>query len=73
MWNVVANQEYQTLDLTWMAWTPWLPYLISHITIAWETAFIVLIWNHRLRPLVLAMGRSGASESEHSWECGRLA
>lgn len=56
MWNVVANQEYQTLDLTWMAWTPWLPYLISHITIAWETAFIVLIWNHRLRPLMLAMG-----------------
>ncbi len=56
MWNVIANQEYQTLDLTWMAWMPWLPFLIAHITIAWETSFIVLVWNHRLRPLVLAMG-----------------
>ena len=56
MWNVIANQEYQTLDLTWMAWTPWIPFLIAHITIAWETSFIVLVWNRRLRPLVLAMG-----------------
>ena len=56
MWNVIANQEYQTLDLTWMAWMPWLPFLIAHITIAWETSFIVLVWNRNLRPLVLAMG-----------------
>jgi len=56
MWNVVANQEYQTLDLTWMAWTPWLPFLIAHVTIAWEAFFIVLVWNRRLRPVVLAMG-----------------
>lgn len=56
MWNVIANQEYQTLDLTWMAWMPWLPFLIAHVTIAWETSFIVLVWNRRLRPLVLAMG-----------------
>ena len=56
MWNVIANQEYQTVDLTWMAWIPWLPYLIAHITIAWEVFFIVLVWNRRLRPLMLAMG-----------------
>ena len=56
MWNVIANQEYQTIDLTWMAWTPWLPFLIAHVTIAWETFFIVLVWNRRLRPCVLAMG-----------------
>lgn len=56
MWNVIANQEYQTTDLTWMAWTPWLPFLIAHITIAWEAFFIVLVWNRRLRPFVLAMG-----------------
>ena len=56
MWNVIANQEYQTIDLTWMAWTPWLPFLIAHVTIAWEAFFIVLVWNHRLRPFVLAMG-----------------
>jgi CheY-like chemotaxis protein len=56
MWNVIANQEYQTIDLTWMAWTPWLPFLIAHVTIVWEAFFIVLVWNRRLRPLVLAMG-----------------
>ncbi len=56
MWNVIANQEYQTIDLTWMAWTPWLPFLIAHVTIAWEIFFVVLVWNPRLRPLVLAMG-----------------
>lgn len=56
MWNVIANQEYQTIDLTWMAWVPWLPFLLAHITIAWEVFFIVLVWNRRLRPLMLAMG-----------------
>lgn len=56
MWNVIANQEYQTIDLTWMAWTPWLPFLIAHATIVWEAFFIVLVWNPRLRPFVLAMG-----------------
>ena len=56
MWNVIANQEYQTIDLTWMAWTPWLPYLIAHVTVGWEAFFIVLVWNRKLRPFVLAMG-----------------
>lgn len=56
MWRVIANQEYQTMDLTWMAWAPWMPYLIAHITIAWEVFFVVLIWNRHLRPLMLAMG-----------------
>ncbi len=56
MWRVLANQEYQTMDLTWMAWMPWLPFLIAHVTIAWEVFFIVLIWNRRLRPLMLLMG-----------------
>jgi hypothetical protein len=56
MWRVLANQEYQTMDLTWMAWVPWLPFLIAHITITWEVFFIALIWNARLRPFMLAMG-----------------
>jgi hypothetical protein len=56
MWRVIANQEYQTTDLTWMAWVPWLPFLIAHLTILWEVFFITLIWNRKLRPIVLAMG-----------------
>jgi uncharacterized membrane protein YphA (DoxX/SURF4 family) len=56
MWQVMANQEYQTLDLTWMAWMPWLPYLIAHITVAWEVFFCVLVWNQRWRPVMLTVG-----------------
>ena len=56
MWRVIANEEYQTMDLTWMAWVPWLPFLIAHVTIAWEVFFIVLVWNPKFRPLMLFMG-----------------
>ncbi|MCP4787623.1 MAG: HTTM domain-containing protein [Fuerstiella sp.] len=56
MWQVIASQEYQTVDLTWMAWIPWLPYLIAHATVVWEVFFCVLVWNRRLRPLMLALG-----------------
>ncbi|MEP3481814.1 MAG: HTTM domain-containing protein [Fuerstiella sp.] len=56
IWNVIANLEYQTLDLTWMAHVPWLPYLVAHITVIWEVFFCVLVWNRTLRPLVLLIG-----------------
>ena len=56
LWRVIANEEYQTMDLTWMAWVPWLPFLIAHVTIAWEIFFIVLVWNPKFRPLMLFMG-----------------
>ena len=56
LWRVIANQEYQTLDLTWMAQVPWLPYLIAHLTIVWEVFFVVLVWSPRLRPLMLLAG-----------------
>ena len=56
MWRVIANREYQTADLTWMATVPWMPYLLAHITIVWEVFFCVLIWNRTLRPLILFVG-----------------
>jgi hypothetical protein len=56
LWRVIANEEYQTLDLTWLAWVPWFPYVIAHITIVWEVYFIASIWHPRLRPLVLTIG-----------------
>lgn len=56
MWNVMANLEYQTTDLTWMAHVPWLPYLVAHVTVIWELFFCVLVWNRTLRPLVLLIG-----------------
>ena len=56
MWQVIANMEYQTMDLTWMSRVPWLPYLLAHATVAWEVFFCVLVWNRRLRPFMLAVG-----------------
>ncbi|MEZ6125920.1 MAG: HTTM domain-containing protein [Planctomycetaceae bacterium] len=56
MWQAMANQEYQTMDLTGFAWLPWVPYLIAHVTIIWEVYFCVAIWNRTLRPLWLLIG-----------------
>ncbi|MFG0332290.1 MAG: HTTM domain-containing protein [Maioricimonas sp. JB049] len=53
LWMAFANLEYQTLDMTWIAWYPRLANLLTHISIAWELSFCVLIWKPLLRPLVL--------------------
>ena len=55
MWRAFANLEYQSLDMTWLAWQPWLVNAMSHSTIVWEISFCVLVWQKRWRPLVLAL------------------
>ena len=54
MWRAFANLEYQSADMTWLAWCPRLLNLITHVSVLWELSFCVLIWSRRLRPLVLA-------------------
>lgn len=55
VWLAVANREYQSYDLTWLAWSPWLINLVSVGTVAWEMTFWLLIWHPRLRwPVLLA-------------------
>jgi hypothetical protein len=53
MWRALANLEYQTADMTWLAWHPWLVNLMTHICILWEISFCALIWRPRIRPFVL--------------------
>ena len=53
MWLAFANREYQTLDMTWLAWHPWLVNLMTLITICWEISFCVLVWKPLFRPIVL--------------------
>jgi len=53
MWLALANHEYRTIDVTWLAWHPWPLNFLCHLTIAWELSFSVLIWNKMLRPLIL--------------------
>ena len=55
MWRAFANAEYQSIDMTWLAWHPWLLNLASHVSVLWEIFFCTLIWRPRLRPLMLAV------------------
>jgi len=54
MWRAFSNLEYQSIDMTWLAWHPWLLNLLTHVSVLWEVFFCVLIWQPRLRPLMLA-------------------
>ena len=53
MWLSIANSEYQTVDLTWMASMPVLLALMTHIIVLFELSYCVLIWNRLTRPVVL--------------------
>jgi uncharacterized membrane protein YphA (DoxX/SURF4 family) len=54
MWRAFANLEYQSIDMTWLAWHPRLLEFFTHVSVLWEISFSALIWRPRLRPLVLA-------------------
>ena len=55
MWLAMANLEYQSLDMTWMARWPRLINFMTHLTIFWELYYCALIWPRRLRPLMLVL------------------
>jgi hypothetical protein len=55
MWQAVANLEYQSIDLTWLADWPRLLNLLTHVTVFWELFYCVLIWPRATRPLMLAL------------------
>lgn len=56
IWRCVANYEYQSADLTWLAWFPELYELLTHVTLIWELTFACLVWVKAIRPLVLLAG-----------------
>ena len=56
IWMTLANEEYQSLDLTLLAWHPRLTEAMTHGTVAWELSFWALVWVRRLRLYVLAVG-----------------
>ncbi len=55
VWWAVANLEYQSLDMTWLADWPVLVALATHATVFWELFYCCLVWNRFTRPLVLWM------------------
>jgi uncharacterized membrane protein YphA (DoxX/SURF4 family) len=55
VWWALANYEYQSIDMTWLAGHPVLIALASHVTVFWELTYGALVWNRFTRPLVLWM------------------
>ena len=55
VWGAIANLEYQSIDLTWMANYAWLIAALTHITIFWETFYCFTIWPKWSRPVTLAL------------------
>ena len=54
-WMAVANYEYQSLDVTWLAHYPKLTAFLTHITLLWEAYYCFLVWPRVTRPVVLFM------------------
>ena len=54
-WYSIANYEYQSWDVTWLARYPTFMSLISHATVFWETFYCALVWPRLTRPIALAM------------------
>ena len=55
LWGAVANIQYRTIDLTFLAWHPLLINALTLGTLFWEVSYSALIWPRLTRPLVLAM------------------
>ena len=55
LWGAVANGQYRTLDLTWLAWHPLVTNALTLGTLFWEATYPALVWPRLTRPLCLAM------------------
>ena len=55
IWGPLASGEFRVLDFTWLAAFPWLLNALTHLSLALEIGYPVLIWVRPLRPLLLAM------------------
>ena len=53
VWGVVASGEFRRFDLTWLASWPLLLNAMTHAGLIFELLYPVLIWNRRLRPLLI--------------------
>ena len=55
IWTLMASSETRTLDLTLLGKTPWLLNLFTHGVLIFEIIFPILVWNQKLRPLLLTL------------------
>ncbi len=50
---ILVTPEYRVRDLTWLAAFPSVVYLLTHLTIALELFYPILVWVRLLRPIVV--------------------
>lgn len=55
LWGAAANEQYRTLDLTWMADHLLLLNAITLSTLFWEVGYAALVWPRLTRPWAIAM------------------
>ena len=55
LWGAVANTQYRTIDLTFLAWHPLLTNALTLGTLFWEFSYPALVWPRLTRRLVLAL------------------
>jgi hypothetical protein len=55
LWGAVANLEYQSIDLTWLATWPLTVAVMTHLTIVWEVSYCALVWPRLTRPIVIVL------------------
>ncbi|HZZ72665.1 MAG TPA: HTTM domain-containing protein [Pirellulales bacterium] len=55
MWGAISNQEYQSLDMTWLANYPLTMDAVTQVALYWEVFYIALIWPRWTRPIALTM------------------
>ncbi len=55
IWMALASNEYQTLDMTWMAHYLWCVNLMTFISLFWEVSYPFLVWSRLTRPVVLLL------------------
>ncbi|MEX0936546.1 MAG: HTTM domain-containing protein [Pirellulales bacterium] len=53
VWMALANLEYQSIDMTWLADWPKLVALMTHATVFWELFYVALVWHRLWRPIML--------------------
>lgn len=60
-WYTVANVEYRSFNMTWLADHLWMVDLLTHVTVFWELFYCCVIWNRLARPwmLLTAVGMHG--------------
>jgi hypothetical protein len=55
MWGALANYEYQSFDLTFLAAHPLVINFLTHLTVAWELSYAALVWPRLTRPIVILL------------------